>query len=75
MAVIFPVDKNVLIIQCLMAVSNSRNMTSLLKDKNSPTVTGSVGPDRKLICSFNSLKSAPDNKNNYLNIIQDNYTF
>jgi hypothetical protein len=63
MAVIFPVERKVLIIQCLMEVSNSRNITSLLSVRNSPTTTGSVGLDRELICSLSSRKSAPEDKN------------
>lgn len=55
----FPVDKNVSVMQCLTAVSNSRNMTSLRRCRSSAIVAGSVGLGRLSICFCISLSSEP----------------
>lgn len=59
--------------QCLTAVSNSRNMTSRRNIINSATDLGSVEFERLSICFCISLSSAPKGDRNF-NISLQNFT-
>ena len=53
-------ERKVSAMECLTAVSNSRNMTSRRKVMNSATVRGLVGWVKLSICFCISLSSAPE---------------
>lgn len=63
----FPVERNVSIMQCRTAVSNSRNMTSRRMARKSAMVRGSVGWGRFSICFCISRNSAPERYFSFLN--------